>query len=189
MPYRQALALVTVERDGILHAKPVLELEAEDAWAPNVFVSAPAVRGRSAAARPTTLVDFAKPGFKLGMTGICLDTQGLVRLRLEAGPGEPARPEWFLRGTHSDGRRWQPALPRPEILAPADDGIYAIDPTSPHLRGGCIFRPDTPQPGLTGAWTASRTTAKSAARAGPASARARRPGRRGAGRGPLRGEA
>lgn len=78
MPYRQALALVTVERDGILHArvqrlsgdKPVLELKVEDAWAPNVFVSALAVRGRSAAARPTALVDLARPGFKLGMTGI-----------------------------------------------------------------------------------------------------------------------
>jgi uncharacterized protein YfaS (alpha-2-macroglobulin family) len=78
MPYRQALALVTVERDGILHARvqrlsgerPVLELKVEDAWAPNVFVSALAVRGRSAAARPTALVDLAKPGFKLGMTGI-----------------------------------------------------------------------------------------------------------------------
>lgn len=78
MPYRQARALVTVERDGILYArvqrlsgeKPVLELKVEDAWAPNVFVSALVVRGRSAAARPTALVDLAKPAFKLGMTGI-----------------------------------------------------------------------------------------------------------------------
>jgi len=153
MPYRQALARVTVERDGILHAKPVLELEVEDTWAPNVFVSA--------AARPTARVDFTKPGFKLGMTGIRPATQGLLRLRLEAGPGEPARPEWFLRGTHSDGRRWQPALPRPEILAPADDASMPSIPTSPHLRGGYIFRPDTSRPALAGTWTASRTTAKS----------------------------
>lgn len=57
--------------------------------------------------------------------------RGLVRLRLEADPGEPPRQEWFLRGTEPADRRWQPALPRPAIVVPADGGIYAIDPDIP----------------------------------------------------------
>lgn len=78
MPYRQALALVTVEREGVLEARvqrlsgtsPVLALKVGEDWATNVFVSALVVRGRVAAPPPTALVDLAKPGFKLGMTGI-----------------------------------------------------------------------------------------------------------------------
>jgi penicillin-binding protein 1C len=76
-----------------------------------------------------------------------------VRLRLEAGHGEPARVEWFLRGTEPDTRRWQPALPRTAILVPADGGIYAIDPDIPagsrqlhfqarHLPAGSRWRLD-----------------------------------------------
>ncbi len=57
--------------------------------------------------------------------------RGLVRMRLEAAHGEPPRQEWFLRGTEPDTGRWQPALPRPAILTPADGAVYAIDPDIP----------------------------------------------------------
>ena len=57
--------------------------------------------------------------------------KGLVRRRLQADHGEPLRQEWFLRGTEPEARHWQPARPRPTILAPADGGIYAIDPDIP----------------------------------------------------------
>ncbi len=78
MPYRQATALVTVERDGVLEARvmrlsgqaPVIDLKVDERWAPNVYVSALVVRGRSAASRPTALVDLARPSFKLGIAGI-----------------------------------------------------------------------------------------------------------------------
>ncbi len=60
MPFRQATALVTVEREGILHSevvslsgdRPVIEVkipggrDAVQSWAPNVYVSALVVRGR-----------------------------------------------------------------------------------------------------------------------------------------------
>src|SRR4029450_2687913 len=53
MPFRDATALVTVEREGVGAARvgrlsgtaPVIELPVDAAWAPNTFVSVLAVRG------------------------------------------------------------------------------------------------------------------------------------------------
>ncbi len=78
MPYRQATALVTLERDGVLDARvmrlsgnaPVIDLKVDEAWAPNVYVSALVVRGRTAEGKPTALVDLARPAFKLGIANI-----------------------------------------------------------------------------------------------------------------------
>lgn len=78
MPYRNATALVTVERDGVLDARvvtlsgkaPVLEIPIKAGWAPNVFVSALVVRGRNDDVKPTALVDLGRPSFKLGIAGI-----------------------------------------------------------------------------------------------------------------------
>jgi uncharacterized protein YfaS (alpha-2-macroglobulin family) len=86
MPFRDALALVTVEREGVLDAfvtklggrKPIVEVPIADAYAPNVYVSVLAVRGR--VARPegktpkdgaiTALVDLNKPAYRLGEAAI-----------------------------------------------------------------------------------------------------------------------
>ncbi len=54
MPFRQATALVTIEREGILDSqvvqlqgdKPMLELPLQEGWGPNVYVSVLALRGR-----------------------------------------------------------------------------------------------------------------------------------------------
>ncbi|MFA5664990.1 alpha-2-macroglobulin [Castellaniella sp.] len=54
MPFRQARALVAVEREGVLQAQvveldgdaPVIRLPVDAAWGPNVYVSVLAVRGR-----------------------------------------------------------------------------------------------------------------------------------------------
>lgn len=54
MPYRNARALVAVEREGVLETKlvelsgdnPVIRLPVQAAWGPNVYVSVLAVRGR-----------------------------------------------------------------------------------------------------------------------------------------------
>lgn len=78
MPYRNATALVTVEREGVLDARvvklsgkaPVLDIPVKAGWAPNVFVSALLVRGRNDTVKPTALVDLGRPGFKLGIAGI-----------------------------------------------------------------------------------------------------------------------
>lgn len=83
-PFRQATALVTVERQGVLSAfvthldgrDPVVEVPALASHAPNVFVSVLAVRGRVPTSRPavagelTALVDLNKPAMRLGMAAV-----------------------------------------------------------------------------------------------------------------------
>lgn len=54
MPFREATALVSVEREGVLHTEvvqlkgtdPVLQLPVQAGWGPNVYVSVLALRGR-----------------------------------------------------------------------------------------------------------------------------------------------
>jgi uncharacterized protein YfaS (alpha-2-macroglobulin family) len=54
MPYRDATALITVEREGVLHSEvrrlsgrdPWLELKIDQNWTPNAFVSVMVLRGR-----------------------------------------------------------------------------------------------------------------------------------------------
>ncbi|HKU16140.1 MAG TPA: MG2 domain-containing protein [Steroidobacteraceae bacterium] len=86
MPFRQATALVTVEREGVLSSfvtrlkgqMPVIEVPIADSYAPNVFVAVLAVRGRvgvlsggkSQREAVTALVDLNKPAYRLGMAKI-----------------------------------------------------------------------------------------------------------------------
>jgi len=78
MPFREATALVTVEREGVIESyvkrlsgsEPVIELPIKGNYAPNVFVSALVVRGRVSGVQPTALVDLGKPAYKLGISGI-----------------------------------------------------------------------------------------------------------------------
>jgi alpha-2-macroglobulin len=54
MPFREATALVSIEREGVLHTQvvqlegkdPTIELPVQAGWGPNVFVSVLALRGR-----------------------------------------------------------------------------------------------------------------------------------------------
>jgi uncharacterized protein YfaS (alpha-2-macroglobulin family) len=54
MPFREATALLAVEREGVLHTRvvqlrgrdPTIELPVERSWGPNIYVSVLAVRGR-----------------------------------------------------------------------------------------------------------------------------------------------
>lgn len=78
MPFREATALVTVEREGILDAfvrplsgkEPVVEFPVRGYHAPNVYVSVLCVRGRVGEQQPTALVDLGKPAFKLGVAEV-----------------------------------------------------------------------------------------------------------------------
>ncbi|GAA4774176.1 MG2 domain-containing protein [Stakelama sediminis] len=99
MPFRSATALVTVEREGVLssfvtHLKgndPVIEVPMTGGYAPDVYVSVLAVRGRVGGwrlwladlarrwhlpffsqdvAKPTATVDLAKPAYRLGIAKV-----------------------------------------------------------------------------------------------------------------------
>ncbi|MBA4371703.1 MAG: alpha-2-macroglobulin [Thermodesulfovibrio sp.] len=75
MPFREATALISIEREGIVDTyvrklsgkHPVIEVPVRAAYAPNIFVSALVVRGRVAGVQPTALVDLGKPAFRLGL--------------------------------------------------------------------------------------------------------------------------
>ncbi len=78
MPFKEATALVTVEREGVMDAwvkplsgeRPVIQIPIKGSYAPNAFVSALVVRGRVGDVTPTALVDLGKPAFKLGISEI-----------------------------------------------------------------------------------------------------------------------
>lgn len=105
MPFRSATALVTVEREGVLSSfvttlsgrDPVVEVPLAGAYAPDVYVSVLAVRGRVGGwrlwladlarrwnlpffsregAAPTALVDLAKPSYRLGIARIRVGWEG-----------------------------------------------------------------------------------------------------------------
>jgi uncharacterized protein YfaS (alpha-2-macroglobulin family) len=75
MPFREATALITVEREGVIDAyvrplsgsEPVFSIPVKKQYAPNVYVSAMVVRGRVSGVQPTALVDLGKPAYKLGI--------------------------------------------------------------------------------------------------------------------------
>ncbi|WP_240500150.1 alpha-2-macroglobulin family protein [Sphingomonas montana] len=99
MPFRSATALVTVEREGVLSSfvttlsgkNPVVAVPLPGSYAPNVYISVMAVRGRIGGWRlwladfarrwnlpffgregayPTALVDLAKPSFRIGIAKV-----------------------------------------------------------------------------------------------------------------------
>ena len=99
MPFRNATALVTVEREGVLSSfvtelsgkDPVVSVPMPGAYAPDVYVSVMAVRGRiggwslwwadlarrwhlpflsQEGAQPTALVDLAKPSYRIGIAKV-----------------------------------------------------------------------------------------------------------------------
>ena len=78
MPFRDATALVTVEREGVVDTyikklsgkEPVIEIPIKNNYAPNVYVSVLAIRGRVDKVQPTALVDLGKPAYKLGIASV-----------------------------------------------------------------------------------------------------------------------
>lgn len=78
MPFREATALVAVERSGVGEhfvvslsgSNPVVEVPITGADAPNVFVSVLAVRGRVGDVQPTAMVDLGRPAYRLGIAEI-----------------------------------------------------------------------------------------------------------------------
>ena len=105
MPFRSATALVTVEREGVLSSfvtelsgkDPVISVPMPAAYAPDIYVSVMAVRGRIGGwslwladfarrwnlpffsregAQPTALVDLAKPSYRIGIAKVQVGWEG-----------------------------------------------------------------------------------------------------------------
>jgi uncharacterized protein YfaS (alpha-2-macroglobulin family) len=116
-PFREATALIAVEADGIVETfvrplsrhRPVVDIPVNAAWAPNVFVSVLAVRGRVTPLQwtsffrwgwheplawfkewwrppqPGALVDLTKPAWRMGLAEIEVGTRGM-QLAVEVLP-------------------------------------------------------------------------------------------------------
>lgn len=78
MPFRNATALITVEREGVIESwvqklsgkQPVIKVPVKGSYAPNCFVSALVVRGRVSGVQPTAMADMGRPSYKLGISEI-----------------------------------------------------------------------------------------------------------------------
>lgn len=138
MPYRQATALVTVEREGVLDARvvtlngkaPVLEIPIKSSWAPNVYVSALLVRGRNDAIKPAAVVDLGRPAFKLGMAGITVGQQA-YQLQVDVTTDRAsypirARAQTKIKVRTPDGKA--PPAGTEVVLAAIDEGLLELAP-------------------------------------------------------------
>ena len=131
MPFRSATALVAIEREGVIDTRvvtlrgddPTINVKIEKGWAPNVYVSVLALRGRIREVPwyslfqwgwkqplewwrawrdegpehqpPTAMVDLAKPAFKLGVAALKI---GLAEHELQVKVSAD-QPQYAVRQT------------------------------------------------------------------------------------------
>jgi uncharacterized protein YfaS (alpha-2-macroglobulin family) len=132
-PFREAEALVMVQRGGVLWRKvvalkgpmPVVEVPVRAEYFPNVFVSVHLVRGRIKAV-PKAGVDLGAPDFRVGTTELRVDpnTHRLdVRIaprKAEYRPGEEVDTDVTVAGP--DGRAARASL----TLYAVDEGVLML---------------------------------------------------------------
>lgn len=140
MPFREATALVTVEREGVDETfvrrltadDPVVEVPVRRGYAPNVFVSALVVRGREGSIAPTALVDLGKPSFKLGIANIDVGWDD-HRLKVQV---EPEQKQYEIRQTANvtisvaDPAGQPPGADAEVAVAVVDEGLLELAPNS-----------------------------------------------------------
>jgi uncharacterized protein YfaS (alpha-2-macroglobulin family) len=151
MPFAKATALIAVEREGVLDAwvqplsggEPVIELPVKAGYAPNMFVSVMAVRGRVGPVAPTALVDLGKPAFKLGVAEIRVGWRAF-ELRVDVAADKPSyhvrdRATVKISVATADGR--PPPAGGEVALAAVDEGLLELLPNrSSDLLGAMMGR-------------------------------------------------
>ncbi len=158
MPFRSATALVTVEREGVLSSfvtelsgkDPVVSVPMPGAYAPDVYVSVMAVRGRIGGwslwwaelarrwnlpffsregAEPTALVDLAKPSYRIGIAKVKVGWEGhTLGVKVTAD-----KPKYTVRDTaqvdvavtQPDGK---PAKSAEIAFAAVDEALLQLQP-------------------------------------------------------------
>jgi uncharacterized protein YfaS (alpha-2-macroglobulin family) len=138
MPFREATALVTTEREGILDAwveklsgkDPIVEVPVRGEDSPNVFVSVLAVRGRVAEPAPTAMVDLAKPSFKLGISEIRVGWQA-HELEVRVSPDRPVyqvRDKARVKVSVRTAKGKVPDDGAEVAIAAVDEGLLELEP-------------------------------------------------------------
>ncbi|MCL2102901.1 MAG: MG2 domain-containing protein [Syntrophorhabdaceae bacterium] len=140
MPFREATALVTVEREGIADVyvrklsgnSPIVEIPIKPNYAPNVYVSVLCVRGRVGDPAPTAMADLAKPSFKLGIAAIDVGWKA-HEIKVEVKPERDVyrvreKAKVKVSARRADGG----AMPKGAevIVAAVDEGILELAPNS-----------------------------------------------------------
>ncbi len=138
MPFREATILVTAEREGVLDAwvfrlsgkNPVIEVPVKPNYAPNIFISAMAVRGRVAGISPTSMVDLGKPAYKLGISEINVGWKN-HELKLTVAADKPVykireKARVKIRAVTADGKI-PPAGTEVAVVA-VDEGLLELLP-------------------------------------------------------------
>lgn len=132
-PFREASALVTVQRGGVLwHSvmplkgpMPVIEVPMKAEYFPNVFVSVHLVRGRIKPA-PASGADLGAPEFRVGTTELKVDPNShrldvrITTARAEYRPGETVDADLTVAGT--DGRRSRTSV----TFYAVDEGVLML---------------------------------------------------------------
>ena len=103
-PFKEATALITTERSGILHTElrelkgnaQTIEIDITDAHVPNLYVSVALVQRRTAPRDPSKREDPGAPAFRLGYVKLPVDIAAR-RLSVEVTPSA----EEFLPGTEA----------------------------------------------------------------------------------------
>ncbi|RQO57348.1 alpha-2-macroglobulin [Paucibacter sp. KBW04] len=165
MPYREATALVAIEREGVIETRlvtlrgddPTIELKIDKAWAPNVYVSVLALRGRihevpwysffswgwkapinwwqawresRNTPPPTALVDLAKPSFKLGVANLQV---GLAEHQLQVMVSTD-KPQYSIRQKVQTRikvlQNGQPLKDAEVAFAAVDEGLLLLGPNN-----------------------------------------------------------
>ncbi len=138
MPFQNASALITVEREGVIEAyvqsltaqKPVVRIPLKSHFAPNVYVSALVVRGRVDNVQPTAMVDLGKPAYRMGIATLRVGHQGhQLNVKVDADKQvyqTREKAQVKIKVSTSDGK----PLPKgAEVaLAAVDEGLLELAP-------------------------------------------------------------
>ncbi|WP_374593190.1 alpha-2-macroglobulin [Aquabacterium sp.] len=178
-PFRHATALVAVERNGIIETftvelngkDPTIEVPVKAEWAPNVYVSVLAVRGRVREVpwysffswgwrapsewwhawrtegqeyqEPTAMVDLSKPAFKYGIAEIQVGIAG-HKLKVDVTPDKSSYP---IRATSTVRVKvtlpdGSPAPAGTEVaLAAVDEALLELRPNASWDLLGAMIKP------------------------------------------------
>jgi hypothetical protein len=140
MPFKEATALVTVEREGVIDVfvktisrkSPVIEIPIKGGYAPNVFVSVLCVRGRSGDVKPAASIDLGRPAFKLGIAEILVGWRA-NELKVEVKPeretyGVRGKVKVAIRVKRADGSA--PGQKGEAAVAVVDAGLLELAPNN-----------------------------------------------------------
>ncbi|MDQ5987523.1 MAG: hypothetical protein CSYNP_03268 [Syntrophus sp. SKADARSKE-3] len=136
MPFREATVLVSVEREGIVDTyvkrlsgkQPIVEIPIKKNYAPNVFVSVLAVRGRVGGAKPTATFDPGRPSYKIGIGEVLVGWQD-YELKVRVTPDRTVYKIRDIMDVRIQVRRPDGSVPPPKsevALAAVDEGLLQL---------------------------------------------------------------